>query len=125
MGDSTELPVSVLVVEDSADQRLLLRLYFERAGCVVETATSGEGAIEALGRMHPDLVVIDLVLPGMDGWSLAKQIRAEKPGCAVAITSVLDAENYPDADATLPKPVTGEDVRRVLRDTVPRWIPSP
>ena len=113
--------VSVLVVEDSADQRLLLRRYFEKAGCEVETATSGEDAIDALVRTEPDLVVIDLVLPGMDGWALAARVRSERPQCAIVITSVLDTADYPDADAVLPKPVTGDDVRRVLSETVPRW----
>ncbi|TBN57300.1 response regulator [Glaciihabitans arcticus] len=121
MGDQVMDSVRVLVVEDSADQRLLLRLYFERAGCEVETATSGESAMEALTRLEPDLVVVDLVLPGMDGWSLTERIRAERPQVAIAITSVLDTADYPEADATLPKPVTGDDVRRVLRETVPRW----
>ena len=120
---STAAPaVSVLIVEDSADQRLLLRRYFERAGCLVETVTSGEDAMNVLDPLQPDLIVIDLMLPGMDGWSLVDRIRAERPGSAIAITSVLDTVDYPDADAVLPKPVTGDDVRRILRDTVPHWV---
>jgi CheY-like chemotaxis protein len=116
--------VRVLIVDDSEDQRHLLRLYFERAGCDVVVAATAEEAIESYGSETPDLAVIDLILPGMDGWELTKRLRADNPECAVAITSVLDAEDYPSAEAALPKPVTGEHIRQVLRDWVPKWTES-
>jgi CheY-like chemotaxis protein len=71
---------------------------------------------------HHDLAVIDLQLPGMDGWQLATKLKSERPACAIAITSVLDASDFPTADATLPKPFTGAQVRQVLVSTVPRWV---
>lgn len=111
----------MLVVEDSDDQRALLRAYLERAGCTVTTVKSAEDAIAAYTADEPDLAVIDLVLPGMDGWDLALRLRSDRPRCAIAITSVLDAAKYPDADAILPKPFTGAQVRQVLRDCIPKW----
>ena len=113
--------VNVLVVEDSADQAGLLRRYFERAGCTVTIVENAEDAISAYESLTPDLAVIDLVLPGMDGWALIEPLKRDRPGCAVAVTSVLDAMDFPIAEATLPKPFTGEQVRQVLRDTVPKW----
>ena len=113
--------VRILVVEDSADQAGLLRQYFERAGCIVTTVENAEDAITSYHAITPDLAVIDLVLPGMDGWQLVKRIKADRPECAVAVTSVLDAADFPDAEAILPKPFTGAQVRQVLTDTVPRW----
>jgi len=113
--------VAVLVVDDSPDQRMLLLKYLERAGCDVMIAGTAEEAISACAERDQELVVIDLVLPGMDGWDLAAHIHASHPAAALAITSVLDKRRYPVGLATLPKPFTGEDVRRVLRDTVPRW----
>ena len=104
----------VLIVDDSADQRLLLRKYFERAGCTVESADSGESALELDITVAPVMAVIDLVLPGMTGAQVADAIRERFPACAIVITSVLDPEDYPLADAVLPKPVTGDDVRRVV-----------
>lgn len=114
-------PVKVLVVDDSDDQRALLSRYFERAGCVVAVAATAEDAILAYSRTPPDLAVIDLILPGMNGWDLTARLRAERPGCVIVITSVLDAADFPVADAVLPKPFTGAQVRRVLRDHVPGW----
>ncbi len=116
-----ENPVRVLVVEDSEDQRDLLRAYFEKAGCAVVTVKNAEEAIPSYRDSEPDLAVVDLVLPGMDGWALVERLRADVPGCAIAITSVLDARKYPDAQAILPKPFTRAQILQVLADTVPRW----
>jgi CheY-like chemotaxis protein len=111
----------ILVVDDSEDQRTLLARYFERAGCDVVAVGSAEEAILAYSRQTPDLAVIDLMLPGITGWDLTARLKAERPECAIAITSVLDAADYPEAQAVLPKPFTGAQVRRVLRDHVPGW----
>jgi len=123
MGNTTALDtVRILVVEDSEDQAGLLRRYFEKAGCQVTLVETAEDAIAAYQLEHHDLAVIDLQLPGMDGWQLASKLKSERPACAIAITSVLDASDFPNADAALPKPFTRQDVRRVLLSTVPRWV---
>lgn len=114
-------PIEILVVDDSEDQRHLLKKYFELAGCHVTVAESAEHAIDAYADLELDLAVIDLILPGMNGWELSDHIRADRPGCAIAITSVLDAVSYPASDARLPKPVSRADVRAVLKKCVPRW----
>ena len=114
--------VTVLIVDDSDDQRALLRRYFEREGCAVTTAHNAEAAMIAYRAATPDLAVIDLVLPGMTGWELTDCLRAEHPDCVVAITSVLDISEYPDCQVNLPKPFTGAQVRKLLRDFVPKWI---
>ncbi len=113
--------VAVLIVDDSEDQRALLHRYFERAGCDVTSVQNAEDAIIAYSRSTPDLAVIDLVLPGMTGWELTDRLRTERPDCVIAITSVLDTEEYPPSDAVLPKPFTGAQIRKVLRDFVPKW----
>ena len=113
--------VAVLIVDDSDDQRALLRRYFEREGCMVTTAQNAEEAMIAYRIAAPDLAVIDLVLPGMTGWELAGCLRTELPECVVAISSVLDISAYPDAQANLPKPFTGTQVRKVLQDHFPNW----
>jgi CheY-like chemotaxis protein len=116
-----ENPVRILVVEDSDDQRDLLRAYFEKAGCAVVTAKNAEEAIPAYQTTEPELAVVDLVLPGMDGWALVERLRADVPDCAIAVTSVLDARKYPAAQAILPKPFTRAQVLQALEDCVPRW----
>lgn len=113
--------IRVLVVEDSADQAGLLRQYFERAGCVVTIVENAEGAIVSYTAQRPDLAVVDLVLPGMGGWELIERLKSDCPNTAIAVTSVLDQSDFPSADAILPKPFTGAQVRGVLAQTVPRW----
>jgi CheY-like chemotaxis protein len=114
-------PIRVLVVEDSDDQRDLLRAYFEKAGCAVVTVKNAEEAIPAYQETVPELAVVDLVLPGIDGWTLVEKLRLDVPDCAVAITSVLDERKYPAAHAVLPKPFTRAQILQVLEDCVPRW----
>jgi CheY-like chemotaxis protein len=121
MTSAMENPVRILVVEDSDDQRDLLRAYFEKAGCAVVTVKNAEEAIPAYAQSEPELAVIDLVLPGMDGWALVERLRSDVPDCAIAVTSVLDERKYPDAHAFLPKPFTRAQVLQALRDCVPRW----
>jgi CheY-like chemotaxis protein len=122
MSDSeTSASVRVLIVDDSEDQLRLLSTYFERAGCAVESVGNAEDAISAFEISVPDLAVIDLLLPGMDGWELAARMQKSRPECKIVITSVLDEQDYPIDHATLPKPVTGADVRRVLSELVPTW----
>ena len=113
--------VRVLIVEDSEDQRELLRANFQRAGCAVTVVKNAEDAISSYRADAPELAVIDLILPGMDGWQLVDQIRRDVPDCAIVVTSVLDAGKFPEATAILPKPFTKKQILDVLRECVPRW----
>lgn len=103
----------VLVVDDDPDQLALLDTYLSRAGCVVTTAASGELAVVAM--QHPlDLAIIDLLLPGMGGAEVVAALRSRQPACRIVVTSVLDADEYPPADAELPKPFTRGQVLALL-----------
>ena len=111
----------VLIVEDNVDQRDLLRLNFERAGCRVQLAETAEAATIAYRETAPDLAVIDLILPGMAGEALIEQMRRECPGCAIVVTSVLDPADFPRSDGVLPKPFTRAQVEDVLATCLPNW----
>lgn len=115
----TTAPPRVLIVEDNPDQLDLLRRNFERSGCTVVLAESAEDAVDAYRQAAPDLAVIDLILPGMDGASLIAQLRDERPDCAIVVTSVLDPSDFPDSDDVLPKPFTRAHVERVLEHCLP------
>ena len=67
---------TILVVDDEVNIRDLARLYLEQGGFQVLTATGGVQAIEQIRYDRPDLVVLDLMLPEMDGWEVCRQIRA-------------------------------------------------
>lgn len=114
-------PVHVLIVDDSEDQRMLLRVYFERAGCKVVEVGTALDALDSFRARMPDLTVIDLFLPGMDGWELAAEISRDQPTAPIAITSVLSPDHYPAQHAALPKPVSSAHVRTALQQLVPRW----
>jgi DNA-binding response OmpR family regulator len=75
----------VLVVEDSADIADLLRHYLERAGHAVTRLGSGRDVLPAARRSPPELVVLDLMLPDLDGITVCQQLRAEPATAAVPI----------------------------------------
>ncbi|WP_213813868.1 response regulator [Glaciihabitans sp. dw_435] len=109
----------VLIVEDSEDQRELMRTYFERAKCEVIAVENAEDAIAEYNVEEPDLAVIDLLLPGMNGWELVSRLRSDRPACAIVITSVLDVADFPASEGVLPKPFTRAQINQVLKDCVP------
>lgn len=69
----------VLVVEDDADLRALLAGRLAEAGFRVDTAETGPAALEAVAATPPDLVVLDVMLPGLDGVEVCRRLRAEHP----------------------------------------------
>lgn len=67
---------TVLVAEDHEDSRLLFRLFLESKGCRVVEAGDGLEAISMVERERPDLVLMDVGLPGLDGLSATRRLRA-------------------------------------------------
>ncbi|MET8995491.1 response regulator transcription factor [Amycolatopsis sp. NPDC004169] len=80
----------VLVVEDDAAVREGLQLALRRQGHVVRTAESGELGIEVLVHHRPDIVVLDLMLPGMDGFETCRRMRAAGPVPIIMLTARSD-----------------------------------
>jgi DNA-binding response OmpR family regulator len=74
----------VLVVEDDRDIALLVGTHLEDIGCVVSSAVSGEDALELLEDGAFDLVVLDLMLPGIDGFEVTRRLRAA-PGYTLVL----------------------------------------
>jgi CheY-like chemotaxis protein len=81
-------PPLVLVVDDDADVLELCRLALERAGYTAAVAATGEEAISLLEQKTPGLIVLDLGMPGMDGWTVAALIRKHKPTAHIPILVV-------------------------------------
>jgi DNA-binding response OmpR family regulator len=75
----------IIVVEDDADIAELLRHYLQRAGHVVEHLTSGSAVMASLKASPADLVILDLMLPGMDGLVVCRAIRADPQTAAIPI----------------------------------------
>jgi DNA-binding response OmpR family regulator len=68
--------MKILIIEDEANIVQLIRLYLEQANFTVITASDGVAGLELHAREHPDLVILDLMLPTMDGMEVCRRIRA-------------------------------------------------
>lgn len=102
--------------------RALLSAHLERRGWQVLAVATGEDALDVAARRPPDLAVVDVVLPGIDGVAVVLALRADPATkhCCVVLTTMLDRDTLDDigADATLPKPFTRKDVDGVLDSLV-------
>ncbi len=86
---------SVLVVDDHPGFRSAARTLLERMGLeVVAEAETGEDAIALSEALRPDLLLLDVQLPGMDGIEVARQVMASHPSPVVILTSSRDEEQY-------------------------------
>ncbi len=110
----------ILVIDDEAVARDLLRIYFEDAGFVVITAASGEEAIVKLEGVRPDLVTLDLKMSGMDGFAVLKAMR-DSIACNTPVLSISGSENPEKAialggQAVLSKPVQKKELLDAVTD---------
>ena len=122
MDDNAHAGGSVLVVDDEPQVAWVLRLSLEHEGYRTHTASNGVEALEELHKHHPTLMVLDLMMPEMDGWSVLKEMTKMPQRPRVVIVSALTG---PDdkakatalgADAFVPKPFDIEELIGVLGD---------
>jgi CheY-like chemotaxis protein len=113
----------ILIVEDNADSREMLRFLLELAGHEVHEASDGPGGLEALSRLRPDVALVDVGLPGFDGYELARRAReAGHTARLVALTGYGLPEDHRRSreagfDAHLVKPVESAQLSAVLGAT--------
>ena len=116
----------VLVVDDDTNISTLLRLYLEKEGFEVFTAEDGEEALAVFEKAQPDLILLDIMLPKLDGWQVCREIRKTSQCPIIMITAksetfdkVLGLEL--GADDYIVKPFENKEVvarvRAVLRRT--------
>ena len=79
MAEGTKLPATVIFVEDDQDVGRLIRLHLERAGFVTVWFRTATGVIAEAERRKPALFLLDLMLPGVDGFHLCRNIRKHAP----------------------------------------------
>ncbi len=84
----THPPRRVLVVEDSPDARQSLRMLLEMAGHQVETCEDGPAGLATIGAFRPHVALIDLGLPGMDGYAVARELRSRPETKAIRLVAV-------------------------------------
>jgi DNA-binding response OmpR family regulator len=117
-------PLRVLVVDDEASIRDIVRRYLEADGFEVTEAADGEGALAGAARTRPDLVVLDLMMPGLDGLEVLRRLRAESDVYVILLTAKADEVDLlvglsVGADDYLTKPFSPRELvaraRAVLR----------
>ena len=81
------MPKKILIVEDEANIRELLRLYLEREGYTVIEAENGVEGIKKWKSDKPDMLLLDVMMPVMDGWAVCKEIRAESDVPIIMLTA--------------------------------------
>ena len=80
------------MVDDREDNVVLLQCILSAAGYAVETATSGVSALEKVQRSPPDLVLLDVMMPGMDGFEVTRQLRRNDRLPSIPIVLVTAAQ---------------------------------
>src|SRR3954453_19829264 len=124
----------VLVVDDDPTVSDVVRRYLERAEFEVTLAVDGQGALDAVTAQRPDLVVLDLMLPGIDGLEVCRRLRADDPQLPVVMLTALGDEADRvvglslGADDYVTKPFSPRElvlrVQSVLRRTGPAKDPG-
>ncbi len=125
----------VLVIEDSPDIADLIRLFLEKAGHTVVSLASGSQGLRDARARRPDLIILDLMLPGLDGLHVCQALRADRATSSVPIIMLTARSEEADrirglefgADDYVTKPFSPKELvarvaallRRVERPTVP------
>ena len=87
------MATSVLIVEDDKNIAELLQLYLEKQGYAVTMATDGGQGLSKFRSIQPDLVLLDVMMPVMDGWSLCRTIRAESATPIIMLTAKSELDD--------------------------------
>jgi DNA-binding response OmpR family regulator len=116
----------VLIVDDEMDVVLTLRAALHQARLRTAIATDGESALRMVEEFHPDIILLDLMMPMIDGWTVIESLakRANRPGLVVvtARTSPIDiALAYRlGADGYITKPFTFETLTETINEVFER-----
>ncbi len=115
-------PAHILIADDVAELREVLRFHLEHEGFVVSEAGTGREAIEEVERDCPDVLVLDVTMPDMDGWAVLDHLRRERaPRPRVAMLTTFADESVEilarnaGADLYLAKPLTPGEVTAAVR----------
>ena len=127
--DSTPL---ILLVDDDADLLEILGLGLKSAGFSVATATNGLDAVKQAKSLNPDLIVLDLVLPEMDGFTVCDTLRKERSTASVPVLMLTGLTSQCNrssglkcgADDYLQKPITVGELLARIKPLLPQPPPE-
>jgi DNA-binding response OmpR family regulator len=111
---STKDSLAVLVIDDDFDARTMYGEYLRAKHCTVFTAPDGRSGLTKINELTPDVIVLDLAMPKVDGWTVLKHVRQSSVtrniGIVVvsALSDARDSAFYAGCDAYLMKPCAPE-----------------
>jgi two-component system CheB/CheR fusion protein len=112
----------VVVVEDNHDGREMLQLLLERSGYEVFTAADGKSGLALIDRLTPDLAIVDIGLPIMDGFELARRVRERPQHEALYLVALTGYGQASDHTAALAAGFDEHLVKPLDPDELMRWI---
>ena len=123
------MPKKILIVEDEANIRELLRLYLEREGYTVLEAENGVEGIKKWKSDKPDMLLLDVMMPVMDGWAVCREIRAESDVPIIMLTAKGETTDRVSglemgADDYIVKPLEMPEVIARVRAVFRRMAPD-
>jgi len=117
-------PFTLLIVDDDADLRLLLRLALADEPYTIYEAANGEMALKMCLDLKPELILLDIALPAMDGISVLQQVRQVNQTVSILMVSALHVEKWilaaieNGADGFIAKPLNITTLRRLVAQQV-------
>ena len=115
-----------LIVDDTKTELSILSECLKNAGIIVKTAANGEDALTEVQNNPPDIIILDVVLPGMSGFEVCRELKANPPTKKIPIiicsTKGTDMDKFwgkkQGADAYIPKPVDQEELVRTVKQLI-------
>ncbi len=109
---------TVLVADDKAPGRELVRTVLEKAGYQVFEAGDGEEAVAEARRIHPDLVILDIHMPGLDGFGVIEKLRQEEGFAATPIIALTASAMMGDRERAMAAGFTGYITKPIRLDAL-------
>ena len=122
----------VLVVDDFLDAREMYAQYFEFSGFRVAEASNGVEAVEKAIELSPNIILMDLSMPGMDGWEATRRLKADPRTQSIpiialsghALTGFQQSAQQAGCDAFVTKPCLPEDLVKEITQVLDRRSPG-
>ncbi|MBD2655117.1 MULTISPECIES: response regulator transcription factor [Synechocystis] len=117
---------SALIIDDSSTERSIISDFCQKLGINVTTAISGEEALEKLSQAVPDVIILDIVLPGRSGFEICRELKDKDQTKSIPVilcsTKATDMDKFwgkrQGADAYITKPIDQEEFNTVIKQFI-------
>jgi two-component system response regulator (stage 0 sporulation protein F) len=124
------MPVKLLIVDDEPKIRSMLTGCLEQDGRTITTAASGEEAMKLIAQDPPQLMIVDMKMPGLSGLEVLREIRTHTPPIGVFLLTGFDDETIEQqahalgALGVIHKPLMFAEIRQLISDAIAKLPPS-